>query len=86
MSFDKATDFCESNGADLATVPNLHANAALSQHFTNKMANNNAEVFWIGLTQNPRNKRWGWSDSSRHSFRKYAADHPIEAPVSVCTK
>jgi len=85
MSFEKAVDFCEKNDAGLATVPNLHANAALSQHFTNKMANNNAEVFWIGLTQNARTKRWSWSDRSSHGFRKYAADHPIEAPVSVCT-
>lgn len=85
MTFDKAEKFCARHNADLATVPNLHANAALSQHFTDKRANNNAEVFWIGLTQSARTKRWSWSDSSRHSFRKYAADHPIQAPVSVCT-
>jgi len=85
MSFEDAQGFCQGKGAVLATVPDLYANAALSQYFTNRKANNNAEVFWIGLTQNARNKSWSWSDRSNHGFERYAANHPIEAPVSVCT-
>ncbi|XP_043935587.1 alpha-2-macroglobulin-like [Protopterus annectens] len=59
LNWEDSREFCVAHGADLVVINHVE-----EQNF---IANNTAQIYWIGLTDEDEEGRWYWIDGTSHN-------------------